>query len=140
MDTKKPTLFRKKTMERISSPDQLTDYLCVTNPGIWVILAAVILLLGALLAWATIGTLETKASVKVIVEDHTAQVVLTGGNNIAAGMPLRVSTQETNIASTGVDEYGRIFGIAEIALPDGSYDGTVIVERTRPIDFLLESR
>ena len=37
------TVFRKKTLDRIASPEQLTDYLRVTNPGIWVILVAVIL-------------------------------------------------------------------------------------------------
>ena len=37
MEENHQTVFRKKTLERISSPDQLTDYLCVTNPGIWVI-------------------------------------------------------------------------------------------------------
>lgn len=30
---------------RVSSPDQLTGYLRVTNPGIWVLLAAIILFL-----------------------------------------------------------------------------------------------
>ena len=34
------TVFRKKTLDRISSPEQLTDYLRVTNPGIWVALVA----------------------------------------------------------------------------------------------------
>ncbi len=31
------SLFRKETMDRISSPEDLTDYLKVTNPGIWAI-------------------------------------------------------------------------------------------------------
>lgn len=52
MTENEPTVFRKKALERMSSPEQLTDYLCVTNPGIWVLLAAVILLLGALFAWS----------------------------------------------------------------------------------------
>jgi len=29
---------------------------------------------------------------------------------------------------------------AELPLPDGSYDATIVVEQTRPIEFLLESR
>ena len=37
------SVFRKQTLDRISSPEQLTDYLRVTNPGIWVVLAAVII-------------------------------------------------------------------------------------------------
>jgi hypothetical protein len=134
------TIFRKKTLERISSPDQLTDYLCVTNPKIWVILAAIIALLVGLLAWGTIGTLETSAKVKVIVEEHMAQVIPLGSERLGEGMPLCVASQETVIASTGTDDFGRVFGVAELTLPDGMYDGTVVVEKTRPIDFLLESR
>ena len=45
-------LFREKTLERISSPEKLTDYLRVTNPGIWAVLGAVIILLGGLFIWA----------------------------------------------------------------------------------------
>ncbi len=38
-------IFRKKSLDRISSPEQLNDYIRVANPGIWMILAAVIILL-----------------------------------------------------------------------------------------------
>ena len=48
--------------------------------------------------------------------------------------------QEFTVASVGVDEYGRAFGIAEVSLPDGTYDGVVVTEQARPVDFLLESR
>lgn len=28
-------IFRKKSVERMSSPEQLNDYIKVTNPGVW---------------------------------------------------------------------------------------------------------
>ena len=37
------------------------------------------------------------------------------------------------------DEYGKTVGRADIELPDGTYDGTVVVDETRAIDFLLQS-
>ena len=129
-----------KTPQRISSPDQLTDYLRVTNPRIWVLLACVILLLAGIFAWASIGTLETVIPVKVRVEAQTATVIPDGSGALAQGMPLRVSGQEVLIGGTGADEYGRVFGVDSVALPDGVYDGTVVTEQTRPISFLLESR
>ena len=134
------SVFREKTLKRISSPEQLTDYLRVTDPGIWVVLAAVLLLLAGLFAWAAIGTLETSADVKVVVENHAAQVVPTGTDTVEAGMPLRIAGQEFRIASAETDDYGRSFGVAEVPLPDGIYDGKVVVEETRPIDFLFTSR
>ena len=133
-------LFRQKTIDRISSPEQLTDYLRVTNPGVWIILAIILLLLGGLGAWSAIGTLETKADVKVAVEDHRATVLSPDGAELAEGMPLRVSGQEGMIASAETDEYGRYVGTTELALPDGLYEGTVVTETIHPIDFLLESR
>ena len=55
-------VFRKEAIEMISSPEQLTDYLRVTNPGIWAVLIAVVLLLGGMLAWSCIGTLEASST------------------------------------------------------------------------------
>ncbi len=130
-------LFRKKTIDRISSPEKLTDYLRVTNPGVWVVLACVVVLMIGIFAWAAIGTLETKAEATVVVEDHSAVIVTVEGETITEGMPLRISGQEYVIALTKPDEYGRTIGIAEVNLPNGSYNGTVIVEQTHPIDFLL---
>ena len=138
--TENQTVFRKKTLDRISSPEQLTDYLRVTNPGIWVVLAAMILLLAGVLAWSRVGTLETKAEVKVVVSDHTAQIVPLSSETLADGMPLRVSGQDYRIAFAQTDEYGRSVGMAEVNLPDGTYDGTVVTEAVHPISFLLESR
>ena len=37
-------IFRKKSLDRISSPEQLNDSIRVAHPGIWMILAAVIML------------------------------------------------------------------------------------------------
>ena len=103
------TIFRKKTMDKISSPDQLTDYLRVTNPGIWAVLAAVILLLGGLFAWAAVGTLETTVDAKAVVRDHIAEIVPTGREStaVASGMVLRIASEEYRVASVSTDAYGR---------------------------------
>jgi len=127
-------------INKISSPDQLTDYLRVTNPGIWIFLASVLLLLAGVFAWFTIGTLETVIPVKVRVESQQALVIPEESGTLEEGMTLRVSSEEWIIGSLGTDEYGRTFGLAEAALPDGVYSGTVVTERTHPIRFLLESR
>ena len=136
------TLFRKKAMNRISSPEDLTGYLRVTSPGMWIILAAVIVLLAGLFAWSAVGTLETTVDATAIVHSHTAQIVASGqgADELEAGMPLRIASQEFVIASVDYDEYGRATAHAEVPLPDGIYDAAVVVDQTRPIEFLLESR
>lgn len=142
MGEKNQTLFRKKAMARISSPEDLTSYLRVTSPGLWVILAAVIALLIGMFAWSAVGVLETTVDATAIVGNHTAQIVVSGqdADTLQAGMPLRISSQEFVIASVDYDEFGRATAHAEVSLPDGTYDATIVVEQTRPIEFLLESR
>ena len=135
-------LFRKKAMARISSPEDLTSYLRVTSPGMWIVLAAVVILLLGLFAWSAVGTLETTADATAIVQDHTARIVAAdqGADTLQVGMPIWIASQDFAIASVDYDEYGRATAQAEVSLPDGTYDATIVVEQTRPIQFLLESR
>lgn len=51
-------LFRKKSMERVSSPEQLNDYIRVTTPSVWLALAAVALLLVGMIAWSVFATVD----------------------------------------------------------------------------------
>ena len=55
---KKP-LFRQKSLDRVSSPEQLDAYMKVSSPGIWMILGAVIILLAGVFVWSVFGRLET---------------------------------------------------------------------------------
>ena len=138
-------LFRQKVIDKMSSPDELTDCLRVTSPSVWAVLAAVVVLLAGLIAWACVGTLPTKADASVIVQGGTASVHVVDSYDIAAGMKLTVNPQdsqdpqERTIESVTTDEQGRSVGYADVNLPDGTYDGTVVVDETRAIDFLLQS-
>ena len=58
---KKSILFRKKSLDRISEPDQLTDYLRVTKPMVWLVLAAILVMLLGLLFWSMTGTIDITA-------------------------------------------------------------------------------
>jgi len=139
-EQEKANVSRQKTRDRISSPDQLTDYLRVTNPGIWVLLASIVLFLAGVFVWFTIGTLESTAAVKVSVAGQQATVIPREAAVLTEGMPLRVASDEYTLDSVGTDEYDRSFGNAVVKLPDGVYDGIVVTAQTHLISFLLESR
>lgn len=139
-EQEKANVSRQKTRDRISSPDQLTDYLRVTNPGIWVLLASIVLFLAGVFVWFTIGTLESTAAVKVSVAGQQATVIPREATVLTEGMPLRVASDEYTLDSVGTDEYDRSFGNAMVKLPDGVYDGIVVTAQTHLISFLLESR
>ena len=139
MENNKQSVFRQKTLDRISSPEQLSDYLKVTGPGVWAVLAAVIVLLIGILVWSAVGTLETTQDARVVVRDGKTIVVTNGSRELKSGMTLRVASGEYMIGDTSSDEYGRTIGTAETGLPNGTYDGVVVVEQIHPISFLLES-
>jgi hypothetical protein len=129
-------------MDRISSPEQLSDYLRVTNPGIWCVLSAVILLLAGIIVWASVGVLETSVDAKAVVLSEKAEIIITGAESseIKSGMKLRIASNEYIISETGTDEYGRSVASAAVSLPDGSYEAEIVVEEIHPISFLFESR
>lgn len=133
-------IYREEVLERISSPEQLTSYLRVTNPGVWMVLIGVIMLLVGLIAWSTVGTLETTAPATIMVEDNLAHVAFESAEPIEGGVSVRVHDQEYAIDYVSQDVSGMTAGEAKVDLPDGRYSGVVVLERVHPIQFLLESR
>ena len=132
------SVFRQKTINRITAPEQLTDYLKVTSPGVWIVLVSAIILIAVILVWATIGELETTVDVDIIVQDNKAFVVSMDGNSLKEGMTLRIDSEEYQIARIAGDGSGISYAYAEATLPDGSYKGKIVTESIHPIDFLLK--
>lgn len=62
MADEKSSMFTKKASEKLRSPDDLDEYVRVTNPSIWVVLAACAVLLIGLFAWGFLGTAETNVA------------------------------------------------------------------------------
>ncbi len=139
MAEERKSIFRKKSIERISSPEQLTDYLRVTNPGIWVLLGAIIILLAGLFVWSMVGNLETLSEGVAVVSGGQAQIMVTDGNkaSIAAGMTVRIGADEYSITAVEKDDYGRTVALAPIDKADGKYDVNIVTESIHPIKFLL---
>ena len=57
----KNDLFRKDAVDRVTSPDQLNDYIKVVPTGVWFALAAVILALAAMILFLTTTDLNLLA-------------------------------------------------------------------------------
>ena len=53
------SIFNKKASEKLRNPDDLDKYLRVTNPSVWIVIAACVVLLLGLLAWGVFGTVST---------------------------------------------------------------------------------
>ena len=57
-ESKSSGIFREKSLKRVSSPEALNDYIRVTTPSVWIVLAALVILLCGMLAWSIFGTIE----------------------------------------------------------------------------------
>lgn len=155
----KDSIFRKSNMDRLKSPEQLDDYIRVSNPGVWMILACVIILLIGMCVWGIFGKLNTTVTMPAVSYEgktvcYVSQDDLTG---IKAGMKVTIDESEyviTAIDATPVmiteefEAYALHIGdlqigewvyeiIIDAELNDGIYEARVITESVAPVFFLL---
>ena len=70
------SIFRQKSIDRVSSPEQLNDYIRVTSPRIWLVIAAVLFLLAGMILWGVFGSVEMKDSAGNTREVHPIEFVI----------------------------------------------------------------
>ncbi len=56
------SIFREKSIQRVSSPENLNDYIKVTTPSVWLLLAAVLILMIGVLIWAVCGRIQVNSA------------------------------------------------------------------------------
>ena len=133
-------MLKKENVERVSSPEQLSDYLHVTTPAIWVVLAAVILLLGSLFVWSSVTAVESYAAGEAEVRSGVLTLRFDDAEKAAfveAGMNVKVGDLVMPVLSVGRDEDGNPIAVAKADLPDGSYAASVGYRSTQIIDMLF---
>lgn len=152
-------IFRKKSIERVSSPEQLNDYVRVSNPGVWMILIAVIILLVGICIWGIFGHLDTKLEVAGICQDGKMVCYVSDSEikKVQTGMHITVNDTEYEIAdiasdpfcvSDDMDSYAMHIGnlqpgqwvyavTADTELKDGTYNVQIVTESVSPLSFVL---
>lgn len=85
MDDESSKMFRKVSLERLSSPDRLDQLVQVTSPQAWIALFAFFGLMFVLILWSLFGSIPTKVA-------GTAILIKTGGViNVVSSVPGTVS-------------------------------------------------
>ena len=99
-----------------------------------------IVLLCGLFAWSMVGNLETVSDGVAVIENGTAQIMITDGSGgeLGTGMTVRIGDDEYSITTVEKDEYGRKVAQAPIDKADGKYDVKIVTESIHPIKFLFE--
>lgn len=153
-------LYRKESLERVNSPEQLGNYIRVANPSVWMVLAAIIVLLVGICVWGAFGHLDTTMDASGVCLDGTMTcyipeesradiseetIVAVSGTEyeIASIAPFPVVFEEAELSSllpSGTVASGTVVYAVTLdvpALSDGIYDVTLITRRETPMSFVL---
>lgn len=153
------SLFRKKSMERISSPEQLNAYIRVSTPSVWLILAAIVVLLAGVCVWGMTGRMDTVISA-VAVAGEDALVAYVREEDAAAlqeGMRVSIGSAEGQLLSIGAQpvqvddgftDYMRrlgslqegewVYAVAlDVECPEGVHSAKIVTESVSPMSFVL---
>lgn len=134
------SFFRKKSLERISSPEQMDEYLHVTNPSVWMMLLAAVVLVAGMIIWGTFASFESYATGTGIVENGKMTIYFDDSSKtsqIETGMKVQAGETEVSISSIGESEDGRVIAVADTELSDGKYSVSIPYKRTKIISLLL---
>lgn len=154
-------IFRKKSVERVSSPEQLSDYIRVSNPSVWMTLAALIVLLAGVCVWGVLGKLETKVSAAALSEGGSIVCYVKEADavNVESGMTVRIGGNEFTVKSVSsspvaveqggkFSEYLLYVGGLQVGewvyevvlngeLADGVYAAEIVVDSVSPLSFVF---
>ena len=86
-----------------------------------------------------INNITTKAKAEIVVEDRIAFCAVSGNkaSQVKEGMILELEGNEYEVETVKIDTYGQAVASAEVSVADGTYEGTIVIERVTPISFLF---
>ena len=154
----KQELFRQKTIDQLSSPEELTDYIRVSSPAMWMILGGIILLLLGACVWGIFGRLDTtlqtaavssEEGLVVLVREEDTEKLRSGMTVTVNGNPhtlVEVTTQMMQVPADSLEAHyggfqdGQWVCVARLdgSEPEGIYGASVLIESIAPMKFGLK--
>ena len=152
-------LFKKSNIDRVTSPEQLQDYVKVANPGLWMVISAIVILLAGVVVWGFIGKIDTIMPTAIVTDSGNAVIYIgeSDMDKIEIGMTVRSGENEykiTHIANepirvdSSLTDYtihasGLTIGewVYAVSIDGEHYDGVqradIVIESISPISFIL---
>lgn len=154
-------IFRKKSIDRVNSPEQLNDYIRVATPSVWMVLAAIVVLLIGVCVWGVFGHLDTQLDTFGVCRDGKLICYLTEADISQMTENALVSVDGNEYPVAEVSAFSIAFSEAEHAqllpegtfpadtriyvitahapqLQDGTYSLSLIVRRETPMSFVVD--
>lgn len=157
------SLFRKQSLDHISTPDNLHNYIHVTNPRLWMLLLVILALLVGIMVQIGSTTIEDTIPIKVRVMSYESSIeyrkshgnrpyytMVTGKfplhrmDELAVGMELRIGDERGKLNSLNADaQKGEVFLYFDmeheyISMKNGVYDAVIVLESTKAINYLFQ--
>ena len=153
------TVFRDKSIERISSPEQLNDYVRLTDPGVWFVVAAIMIILVGTVIFGVTGHIDSSVP-GVCISDGSGAVCLVKskyGDRFTDDMHVQVNSAEYSVLLKNtkpvsidqtIDSYALFAGDMELSewvyeievegdVPEGIYEARLVTERISPLSFIF---
>lgn len=154
------SVFRKSSIEKVSSPEQLNDYIKVSNPSVWMVLIATIILLIGVVVWGIFGTLTTTQDTVAVAQEGDVVCLVLADNidEFTVGMEVQIgncigkiiAVSQSSPVQVGqnFDPYIMYLGgfkvgnwvypvQVQIVVEEGVYPAQILIEKTSPISFIL---
>ena len=152
-------LFRKTSLERISSPEQLNDYIRVATPSVWLLLTAVVVLLVGVCVWGVFGHLDTTLSVAAVAQENSVVAYVRAeeidsireGDAVtigeSTGVVAAISDQPIAVNETFTEYMRQVGGLREgewvyaVTLDadcnEGVHAAQIVIDSVSPMSFVL---
>ncbi len=107
-------IFRKKTLEKVSAPNQLNDAIKIIKPSAWFILIGILLTIVAMSIWAFASNVPNLTEITSIAYPQNDEIALFSYVNYDVSKTLEKG-MEVHISPSyaPVEEYGFIYGVVE---------------------------
>ncbi|MBQ6381631.1 MAG: hypothetical protein IJJ41_08565 [Clostridia bacterium] len=92
-------ILSKQSNKKVNSPEQLNDYIKVSNVGIWLILLLFFALLAGVFVWGIFGSLKEIANTTGVAQSGTVTCYLTDASKISEGDEVKIGDLRGEVLS-----------------------------------------
>lgn len=154
-------LYREESLSQITKPHQLNDYIKVSSPGVWIVIAAILAFLVGMIIWASLGQITVSIETIAVVKDKRITVYFDASikDEIDEGMTVycgdetfslpAVDYKPVSIYSENLSDYAKYEGgftedsrliraIGSTDLADGVYFVSVNLNADKPIKLIID--
>ena len=134
-------IFRKKSLDKVKSPEDLDDYIQVSNPGVWLLLISVIVLLAGACVWGVFGHIDSTVETSIYAENGTIVCYVADEDisSVQEGMTVKLSGFEAVIIEiVQKEDRGYVCVLkSDQTIPDGFYEGKIVTKSIKPLSFVM---